>query len=215
MIKRFELEDSRVRGIFLEKNQGVGVARNRGIEVAHGEFIAFLDADDFWLPGKLENQTNAMIGDNLEFSCTRYVRRHSVTGRMVELKIPENITRDFALLCNPVGTSTVMLKRSFLGSHRFPSLRARQDYWLWLRLLEKTRYAICLNFIGSEYRHGPQRSLSAKKIDLIMKNWKVLRGLELSWLKSQYYLANQIFRSVLKNRGARWWLMDPKREKPH
>ena len=52
--------DPRIRYIRREKNGGAGAARNTGIQAATGQFIAFHDSDDLWLPGKLENQMKAL-----------------------------------------------------------------------------------------------------------------------------------------------------------
>jgi glycosyltransferase involved in cell wall biosynthesis len=52
----------RVRFI-AQKNQGVSVARNRGVEESSGEFVAFLDADDIWFPYKLEKQAGRLLSD--------------------------------------------------------------------------------------------------------------------------------------------------------
>lgn len=54
--------DSRVRCIVLEKNAGAQAARNRGIKEAKGEWIAFQDSDDEWLPDKLERQISVLMG---------------------------------------------------------------------------------------------------------------------------------------------------------
>ena len=52
----------RIRTVF-QKNQGVSAARNNGAEISRGEFIAFLDADDSWLPAKLEKQSEIFAAD--------------------------------------------------------------------------------------------------------------------------------------------------------
>ncbi|HBC5517211.1 TPA: glycosyltransferase family 2 protein, partial [Proteus mirabilis] len=53
--------DNRITIISFDENQGAGVARNKGIEVANGRFIAFLDSDDLWSKNKLEAQIKFML----------------------------------------------------------------------------------------------------------------------------------------------------------
>lgn len=52
----------RIRAVF-QQNQGVSAARNHGVSLSQGEFVAFLDADDAWLPGKIERQLDLFDGD--------------------------------------------------------------------------------------------------------------------------------------------------------
>ena len=63
-------KNSKIKIIKNSVNFGAGVSRNIGIEKSSGKIIAFLDADDFWLPQKLEKQTNFMIKNkfDLEYS---------------------------------------------------------------------------------------------------------------------------------------------------
>ncbi len=49
---------------YFQENRGTGTARNRGTQLAHGEFFAFLDADDIWLPEKLSEQMRAFEADD-------------------------------------------------------------------------------------------------------------------------------------------------------
>jgi glycosyltransferase involved in cell wall biosynthesis len=60
LVEELAAQDSRVRGITLSSSIGGSDARNRGVDAARGEWIAFLDDDDEWLPGKLQAQLDAM-----------------------------------------------------------------------------------------------------------------------------------------------------------
>jgi glycosyltransferase involved in cell wall biosynthesis len=56
----------------MEQNSGSAMCRNKAIEISQGEYLAFLDSDDLWLPGKLEKQLKFMQETNSDFSFTEY-----------------------------------------------------------------------------------------------------------------------------------------------
>ena len=68
IVKQYIERDKRIRLIALNENSGAAVARNKGIEVSSGRFIAFLDGDDLWESNKLEKQIQFMTEKNIGFS---------------------------------------------------------------------------------------------------------------------------------------------------
>lgn len=70
-----------------QPNQGVAAARNRGVDLASGEFVAFLDADDVWLPGKLAAQLTALKSHADCDYCISYVQHVPMEG---SAKVPGN-----------------------------------------------------------------------------------------------------------------------------
>ena len=68
----YSRKDSRIRIIRNEVNSGVAATRNRGLDVALGSFIAFLDSDDIWYPEKLEKQIRFMEDNEYALTYTSY-----------------------------------------------------------------------------------------------------------------------------------------------
>ena len=58
-----EIEDARLQVVTLDRSRGVACARNHGMGIARGKFIAFLDDNNAWSPHKLETQLDVMRGD--------------------------------------------------------------------------------------------------------------------------------------------------------
>ena len=141
-------QDPRIRLIQQEHNGGGAVARNKGIHEAKGRYIAFLDADDTWLPHKLERQLAHMQNNNWALCYTGYTRINSTGDTLSEIGVPERLAYHDLLKTNYIGCSTAIYDTAVLSRVYAPDLRKRQDFGLWLRILKKTSYAYGINEIG-------------------------------------------------------------------
>jgi glycosyltransferase involved in cell wall biosynthesis len=119
------------------RDKGAGNARNAALDAAQGELIAFLDADDYWCPQKLVRQLR-MIEAGANFVAGAY----QFEGSMKAVTPPNRVLSTAELFKNLcVGTSTVLVRRDFLGADRFRNLRFSQDTDLWARLAGKQSFA--------------------------------------------------------------------------
>jgi hypothetical protein len=134
--------DKRVR---IVRNHGVGAAvgRNHGVHEARGELIAFLDADDVFLPTKLERQVPAMLEQRTALSHTSYERMSS-NGMTIDV-IPSGaysgVLYPEILVSCWIATPTVVVRRELLGTDPFrPSPRFDHDTLLWIALARRTPF---------------------------------------------------------------------------
>jgi glycosyltransferase involved in cell wall biosynthesis len=126
-------------------NGGAASARNLGIERSKGEWIAFLDADDYWEPGKLERQLAFSEGVGL-VSSMFFLEVPGMPRSLGEVENPEFFGRvleprdseAFHVAMN-LWTSVLLVRRKALGAQRFvPNLETGEDRDLWIRLVAST-----------------------------------------------------------------------------
>jgi teichuronic acid biosynthesis glycosyltransferase TuaG len=160
-----------VKIIINKKNLGAGNSRNIGINNAKGKFIAFLDADDYWNKNKLKIQINFMKENKINFSFTSY---KIVNLRKLVIKIIRAqtiLSRKQLIKSCDIGLSTVMLKRSVLKVNKFPNIKTKEDYVLWLAISKKnTLYGI--DNVLTTWQQSPN-SLSSNTFQKIKDSYLV------------------------------------------
>lgn len=194
-------KDKRVKLITLECNSGAAVARNKGIEVSQGRFIAFLDSDDTWLPEKLNIQTKFMLTNDIAFSYTAYMKVDEQGRDIVDFGVPLTLTYSDLLKTCAIGCLTVVYDTAHLGKQYMPLETKREDYALWLKIMrEKEVMFYGINNILASYRVYPSQS-SSKKIAMAKENWNLLRKQEgLYFLCAIYYFSQYALRGTLRGR---------------
>ncbi len=183
-------KDTRVRVISNSECRGVANNRNIGIREAHGEYIAFLDADDLWHPDKLQTQLQFMAKNQALISCHAYqpVSEDNLKNLKIR-KVPFIATSADLLRNNTVGCLTVMIKKEALPSPAFIE-GPHEDLVLWLRI-SKSHVIYGLNQNLASYR-VVEGSRSNNKFLAAKWRWQVLREfnggsiISSAWLFTQY-----------------------------
>lgn len=131
-----------------DRNGGPAVARNRGVAAARGTYIAFLDADDVWLPGKIAAQVRIMDADPRVTLCGCQATWVSSDGEAVEplfQNLPDRLPQGWKRLlwhCY-VATPCAMVRRDDLGIAPFdPRMRIGEDRELWIKLAHNGTVAL-------------------------------------------------------------------------
>ncbi len=189
IIKEYSKKNNKIKYIKLEKNSGAAVARQKGIEISKGEYIAFLDSDDIWLPEKLSKQILYMEKEKKVFTCTAYAK-YKNNELLKVVTPPEKADYNSVIKECLVGNSTVIYKKEFFDKLELPNIKKRNDLALWLTMLKKTDYIFGMKEVLMNYRVRTD-SLSSNKLTLIKYHWTLYRKIEKhSLIKSIYLLLN-------------------------
>jgi glycosyltransferase involved in cell wall biosynthesis len=159
-LEELAANDPRVRFVRNASPRGGGGARNEGIKLSRGEWVAFIDDDDEWLPNKLQRQLEILRAnaDAVACSCSYVVRSASGASKVIAARA--NATVQELLAHNWLGGASVCVCASSalreVGGFD-AKLRAAQDLDLWVRLRQKGPIAVCPEALVLHRAHvGPR-----------------------------------------------------------
>lgn len=189
IIQKYAAEDSRIKYHILKTNSGAAIARNTAIKKATGMYIAFLDADDLWMPEKLTKQIAFMQKKNIQVCFASYELMNESgesLGKMVKALPKVDFSK--MLKSNYIGNLTGIYNAKTLGKVYMPNIRKRQDWALWLALIKNVGYAYSIEEPLAKYRLR-ENSISSNKLNLLKYNYTIYRkALKFGAFKSGLYL---------------------------
>lgn len=170
-------------------NGGVASARNFGVNLARGEYIALLDSDDVWVPHKLEIQMSALAQfSEAEFCCSDFILQTPVRtySHFESLKnYPVSKADHFVepqpfealVKRNFVGTSTAVFSRKLIDKAGLfnTHYKVSEDYDFWLRCAMNTKFVVVAQPLVQKQQH--ETNLSNNKIRINFSGQRVLRNI--------------------------------------
>ena len=177
-------EESRLRYIRNEKNLGASGTRNRGVALAEGEYVAFLDADDWWEKGKLKAQLQ-LLEKTKDVLCCTGRSLMSPEGKDLKKYIPvkERITYAELLKHNSINCSSVLLRREVALEFPMEYEDSHEDYITWLKVLKKYKTASGINRPLLKYRLSAAGK-SGNKLHSARMTFRVYRYMGFGLVKS-------------------------------
>ncbi|WP_346075860.1 MULTISPECIES: glycosyltransferase family 2 protein [Actinomycetes] len=209
LLREFAEQDERVLPEPAPERGGAGRARNLAIQRARGDYIAFLDSDDMWLPEKTEKQLAFAADGDAPLTFTSYYKMDAdydgestdwvPNGRVIRAR--EHVDYRAMLRRDYIGALTAMYDRNVLGMRLMPEMRKRQDYALWLSIMRHGADARGLAEPLAVYRAHQAGSLSSNKLSLVQYNWALYREHEhLSVPRATVALTGAVWQSLRNSR---------------
>ena len=192
VVRTYAAQDPRIRLIESKENRGSSGARNISLQVANGQYIALLDADDLWHPEYLRRQLDFLHDRQaaLVFASYRRIDEHTKEEILRPFIVPERVNHKSLLKTNPIFPSAALYDCTKCEKQLFNEVwgSMRDDYIYFLNMLKRVDYAYGNQEILVDYRIR-KSSVTGDKKKVIIPQWRVLRYAEkLSFLACIYYI---------------------------
>ena len=168
-------DDERIQVLRNDNNMGVARTRNRGIDLARGEYVALLDSDDYWYSAFLDKMVDCAKGTNADIVYSSYelvdVQNNKLCNDFI---VPEKTNFEESIVKSVITCSTVLLKADMLKDNCFPTDVYHEDIALWFKLLRDGKIARGVTEVLAAYRQV-DNSRSNNKLQSALKRWIIYR----------------------------------------
>lgn len=157
---------------FKQRNQGVSITRNNGIDLARGEYISFLDADDDWHPEFLSKMVWKSDGANVCYCGHYFVTETGRKKARINFAEGDILERYLLNSCNP-NTNSWLIKKEYLDHHgiRFSAgVSWGEDMIFFSKVLVHDKEVVAFHDYLTSYHIGQPDSLSENSMDKIKKD---------------------------------------------
>ncbi len=181
-----------------EANVGVAKARNIGVNIAKGNYIAYLDADDWWEEEKLKKQLNLIKEKNcvLCYTARELVDERGLsTGKIVHVK--NSVSYNQLIYHNSISCSSVLVKKEAALNYPMEFSEYHEDYITWLKILKLYGQAYGVNEPLLKYRLS-KKGKSRKKISSAKMTFGVYRVMGMNKVKALVYTCSHLLHGIIK-----------------
>lgn len=176
-----------IRFLRNERNQGVAQSRNRGVQEAHGDYVAFLDGDDWWEPNTLGRRLKALEKSGASLCCTaREIHQNDGGSTGKYRRVKKSITYRDLLYHNSIACSSVLLRTELARKYPMEREDSHEDYITWLRILRAEGPALGIDQPWLHYRLSPKGKSSNKGRAAVMR-YRAYRHVGIDPVRSAFY----------------------------
>lgn len=192
---------TRVRIYRNRKNRGVALVRGKGVILASGEYVAFLDADDRWRANKLVRQLEVLESTGACLCNTaRRMIRYDGEDTGVIIHTPTVITKKMLEKTNYINCSSVVAKTEVLRKYPMKHSDAHEDYLTWLRILSEYDYAVGIDEPFLDYRLS-KLGKSRNKLKAAVMTYRTYRYAGYRREKALRMMVNYTINGIKKHSG--------------
>lgn len=183
-----KIDDNRIRYFFLEENKGACFARNYGIEISNGKYIAFQDSDDEWINNKLEKQIQFLEKNKLDVVSCKMIVNNSFDMQIFPKLC--DVNKKNIYFENYISTQTILGKKVCFIEEEFDEKLPRfQDWELIIRLVSKFKVKILDEILVNVYIQENSISKNSNKavdaMEIFLNKHSVSKDIEAHYLRLQ------------------------------
>ena len=163
IIEKFASKDTRIKLFKLKHNSGPAICRNKGIEMASGSFMTFIDADDLWKPEFIKT---SILQEKKSFGfvfASYHCYNENLEPKFKDFIVPNKVTYNDILKQNSISCLTAFINIEKLRKFNMPNVMYRQDMRLWLKYLKNIDYAINIQCYLFGFKVSKNLNLNCRK----------------------------------------------------